>query len=268
MVTFCLLLSLSSCLFELKQVNFVFFGDYGQVVNNTTTRHFSTSSQMDKVRNSASFDYGTSLFLLSKQKYIDELEVNNPYLEVVSMEAVFPNAMLVKVKERQPLFFMNNNSTNCILDKDFKILESSNDIDISTLIEIKFLSQNNTFLSYYDFFEISSFAYDNGQFLQEDNLVFQSIAKIFYYFSAYESDFVQKVKSLVVVENQTTANLQILTSSPYGITLFLENVLKNFNSKLQKLLDALFTLRKNESIKTTYGVLKIDNHQNCYWNNL
>ena len=53
-----------------------------------------------------------------------------------------------------------------------------------------------------------------------------------------------------------------------GIKLIVENVLENFDKKLNKLLSAFKTLINKEKIKTTYGVLSINNSLNCYWNNL
>ena len=67
---------------------------------------------------------GDSVFFVDKTKIIEDMEVANPYLQVVSVETKFPNKLTLHVAERESLFAIQlQNGDFVILDKEMKVLE-------------------------------------------------------------------------------------------------------------------------------------------------
>ena len=75
---------LTSTVFALKEVSVEFLS--------TTDK---LSGQQDIVIESANFSYGESTLFLNRQKYIDRIEKNNPYIKIVNIQSVFPNKLVV-----------------------------------------------------------------------------------------------------------------------------------------------------------------------------
>ena len=85
-----------------------------------------------------------------------------------------------------------------------------------------------------------------------------------------EESFYNKGESFIFKEinavevSSGVLNLELKTyKNNYGITLVVEDCLINFEKKFNKIIKAFATLIANEPIKTTYGVLKINNNLNC-----
>lgn len=119
-VFFTLIVVLCSTVFTLSTV------DLGW---RTSTKVLSDTTD-NQIISSAKFDIGESVFLLNKQKYIDNLETNNPYLKVLGMEIKFPNKIKVSVSEREELYVLkvvNENAATgysyVYLDYDLKVLK-------------------------------------------------------------------------------------------------------------------------------------------------
>lgn len=265
MLIFILVLSFSSAVFELKKVEVKFFSDENREVPLSQNKIFSTASSVQALIDTANFEFGKLIFLHKKEKYILNLERGNPYIEALSIEAVFPNKFVLKARERSGVFYIQNDGKFLILDKDYKILDIKNNMESDNLIEISF-RQNSSFVSFFAFFSLFAFALSPAQFLSENNRVFQSL-DLWKYAVAY--DLANDLSKMVIINENGTVFADIHTkSASYGIKLVVVNLLENFEKKIKKLLDALFTLRQNEKIKTTYGELKIDENFNCFWNNL
>ena len=271
MLVFVFILTFSSTVFTLKSVEICFINDSGQTVSLDSNKIYSTQSKLDEILSSVNFNYGELLFLLDKDKYINQLESNNPYFKVIGIEAIFPNKFLVKAQERKDFYYFEVEDEIYLLDKDFKILDiAKNFQNLSGLIEINFESMRGYAQNFFEFFELSSLALESGFFITQNNLVFSALNNLYdIILSVFDFEFLESVTSLLIVENgEDNASLILNTSSPFGITLEVENLLNDFDTKMTKLLNALMTLKNKERIKTTYGRLKIDSKINCYWYNL
>lgn len=253
----CLLLSLSSSMFQLQYIKIK--------VDGYANENFSTQENFAKIISSVKFNYGELLLSQPKSKYIADLEQKNPNLRVKSIQAVFPNTLLVTIEERETQFYFWEESTIFALDKNFKILEIKPDGSSLDCIEIQFFSQTNTQQTYFEFFNISSFAYDIGQFLGENNLVFASISPFLSILESFPNKNYQPTKISFKKNSSDFVDMTIFFASPFGVKIELKNILNNFEKKFKKSLLALLTLYKNERIKTTYGTLKIDDNSNCFW---
>ncbi|NCB48357.1 MAG: FtsQ-type POTRA domain-containing protein [Clostridia bacterium] len=265
MLIFIFILSLSSAVFELKTVEICFFSQENvkiKIVDNTI---FNTTNSVDAIISSADFEYGKLMFLQQKDKYIINLERNNPYLETLDLEVVFPNKFVINARERVATFYIQYEEKSFLLDKDYKILEIVDNLLVSELVPITFEKDRNS-NSFFSFFSLSPLAFSQSQFLSENNLVFSSLNLWTYLRSFSLTNQISNIN--IKLENGTVfAEISTKTSS-YGIKLVVKDILKDFEKKIYKLLNAFKTLEENERIKTTYGQLLIDELCNCFWNNL
>lgn len=119
-VFFTLIIVLCSTVFTLNTVDL-------RWLSSTKVLTETTDSQ---IIDSADFDMGESVFLIDKEKYISNLEKNNPYLCVLGIEIKFPNRIKVSVSEREELYVLKVvNTTSATgfsfvyLDYDLKVLK-------------------------------------------------------------------------------------------------------------------------------------------------
>ncbi len=265
MLIFIFILSLSSAVFELQTVVVLFYSQENEKIDFTNNNVFNTLESVEKIVSSGNFEYGKLMFLQQKDKYIINLERNNPYLETLNLEAVFPNKFVIKARERIAVFYMPFEEKTLLLDKDYKILEISTNPDVSGLIPITF-EENDNEKFFFNFFSLSPLAFSQGQFLSENNLVFSNLNLWLY---LLEFNLTNEVSNVNINKKNGTVFVEISTkTSSYGVKLVVENMLNNFDKKIIKLLNAFSTLEQNERIKTTYGELLIDDFCNCFWNNL
>lgn len=271
-ILFVFVFLLGSPIFKLQNVEIKFFNDNNQVIFIKDNLVFNNKQKINKIISSGKFDYGNSLFLINKENYVSRLDKNNPYLKLIKISSVFPNKIIVYARERKPVFYISNDNDYFLLDREFKILEiTQNNEKTKNLIYISAYA-NNKQKTFFEFFNISNYAYEESQYLYENNLIissFKNIVETINNFSNFNIFNNNIFENLIIFEKSNYACLKILTKKEcYGLTLEIENVLENFDRKLHKLLCALKTLYKQEKIKTTYGVLSINNSFNCFWNNL
>ena len=115
---------LSSTVFTLQTVS----------LNWLTTRSLLAEDNLDSLTNNIQMPLGESVFLFKKSDLKEALEKNNPYLQVVGIETVFPNKAVVHVAERRQLYAIKVSQENyIILDRYLKIL---NVISADTLFSI------------------------------------------------------------------------------------------------------------------------------------
>lgn len=262
---------IGSPFFKLQSVELKFVNDKNEVVLLKDNFIFNTQQKVTKIISSGKFDYGSSLFLINKQNYFIRLDKNNPYLKLVNITSVFPNKMVVYAKERKPIFYITNNIEYFLIDSDFKILEITTEKSKIKSLILLTAQENNKNSTFFDFFNISPLAFESGQYLYENNIIIEKIKKIVVIIKSFNSfNTLNNVfESFIINENENFPNLTLQTKKQeFGIKLVIENVLENFDKKLNKLLSAFKTLINKEKIKTTYGVLSINNSLNCYWNNL
>jgi|LGVF01.2.fsa_nt_gb cell division septal protein FtsQ len=109
-IVFAVIVSSTVFSFNEAQINFM-----------STTNLLSSE---EEIVSSAEFDYGQSIFFIDRDLYIENLEINNPYLKVVGLEVVFPNRVIIHAVERDELMvFKLSDNTYAICDKELKVLE-------------------------------------------------------------------------------------------------------------------------------------------------
>lgn len=257
------LLFFSSTFFQLKEVELIFYDLKDKVINLEDNLIYNTSEYKNKILNSANFEFGKILFLHNKNEYIKNIEESNDLIEVIDIEAVFPNKFKVNARERIGMFYFQSAGEYYILDKDFKILKITNEKPEDNLCEISFFDSINKSLTFFEYFEITKIALDKGQFLDENNLIFMSIKNIFSIFKKIDLEFFKNSKILIKDKSSNSQNLIIYKND---FVFEIEEVLINFDKKAKKLCSGYLTVLKN-SLRTS-GKILVDKNINCFWYNL
>ena len=266
-------LLLSSSFFTLAKIEINFVDNNNKKVSLSLNKKIRTQKQVEDIVSSANFDYGSSIFLLDKNKYSALLEYQNPYLKIVNVFVLFPNKLCFEVKERNQCCFFLFNNYCYLFDEDFKLLEilQEKEIEKDNFLNYNFY-KNNLKINYFNFFNLSPLVLSQGDFLTENNLVFKSIQNFYKILGKYftKKEIIENFKCFNIVEvSSGKINLEIITNeNGFGVNLIIEDILSSFDKKFDKLINAFITLCCKEKIKTTYGILKINNNFNCYWNNL
>lgn len=98
----------------------------------STTKVLSSKTD-NQIIESGQFENGESVFLLNKEKYKQNLEINNPYIKVINLEIKFPNRLKVTVVERDELYALKIQNKKAAggfsyvyLDYDLKVLKIVN----------------------------------------------------------------------------------------------------------------------------------------------
>lgn len=106
-----LVILLSSTVFSFQEAQVNFLSTTNYLVNEKT------------ILDSAHFEYGESIFFIDREEYIENLELNNPYIKVISLELVFPNKVVIHAIERNEVFaFKLSDNTYVICDEELKVL--------------------------------------------------------------------------------------------------------------------------------------------------
>lgn len=98
--------------------------DFRTSLNNITASE-------EEIIDSGKFNYKSSVLFSNKNKYIERLEKNNPYLKVINIETKFPNKFIIHAKERQELFAISYDEKYLICDEEFKVLNIVNEYENS-----------------------------------------------------------------------------------------------------------------------------------------
>ena len=263
MLVLVMLFIFSSSVFELSSVEIKFYSDIGEPLSLSSNRVFNSTQKTKVVIDSAKFDYGSLVFSLDKPKYITRIESANPYIKVLSLESIFPSKLVINACERKELFYILGTDRSLILDSDFKILDMRKDATLLT--QMTFFDYDRE-VSFYDFFDVSPLAFEKGMFLTENNLVLSSINSLMPTLYNFDLDILGSISTFSFAKRENNkVDLSLATSSPFGLTLKICNIFENFDYKLNKLLSAFYTLYQKERIKTTHGLLSIDESFNCRW---
>ena len=109
----CLLL-VSSLVFKVKTIDVVIAGE-------------ETSLNADEILNKSGLKKGSNIFVVNKNKAINNIEKAIPTAKVTSITSKFPNKLIVNVTERVKEFYVKYESQTTfaylVVDNDLKILE-------------------------------------------------------------------------------------------------------------------------------------------------
>jgi len=194
----------------------------------------STSKAWDKneLIDSCDINYGKCLLFLSKKGYEEKLEKENPYLEVINIETVFPSKLVIHLAERQELYAINDNGKMVYLDKDLKVLKIVEESYVSTESNAILLSN----LSIEKEYEV-------GDFLSVKESGLRNFLSAMIENSKTLNQTLGFCKNIAVsqeinyLNNNTETNMEITTFSDRKITI--KNIDVNLNYKLQRVFQTL-----------------------------
>lgn len=264
MIIFVMIFLLSSPLFRLNAVYVAFYDkDYNEI-SLSKNSVYTTQKSVENIIEQGNFDYGSLIFFIHKNKYSRSIEEALPYIKVLSIVTLFPNKIRLNIQEREENLSIVSPEGYCVLDKEFKLLRHTT--ENPHLLPLIFVSERGSEVSFFDFFEISSQAFSDGTFLSDNNHVFQSIENMFYILEHMDTTFGSFLLGISIQKNaENIVTLTICSTSPYGVKLIVEDVMVDFEYKLQKILSALNTLYFRENIKTTHGTLLVNSSKNVSW---
>lgn len=179
---------------------------------------------------SAEFKRGESVFLLNKEHYINKLESNNPYINVLGLEIVFPNQVVLHIAERQVEYALKvsnaqqTGSFNYVfLDDELKVLEISTLPIIPSSTSFNVLEIVNMSLSDADF-TVGTFA---EQLLVNNVLTELAFAVKF---SGYNNINFRAFVKNIVLEFDTRCELTIYTN--WGINILINDATNKLTEKI------------------------------------
>lgn len=226
------------------------------------------------------FRYNSTVVFHSKKGYVDKLEKEFPYLEVVNIETVFPNKFVLHVAEREEVYAVKTENDFLICDENFKILnivsEYNSTKDNAMLLEnINVKNKEYTigsFLQVLDYAPIYSGLIENNRKLNEQTAIIESISFSKVYDSMLKKDLLE---ASIKTFNGQTYNIQ-------NCTYLLKNKLSVFlqiYSQIYSLIGTEFNVEGEESPKiwtkelldsatiniNNYYLEESGNGQNCYF---
>lgn len=107
-----LIILLSFTLFSLRTVKV----DY-------KTSHSYITATSEEIIKTSKIKYGGTVFFRNKQKYIQNIEKEYPYVKVINIETVFPSKMIIHISERQEVYVIEIGEHFYICDEEFKVLK-------------------------------------------------------------------------------------------------------------------------------------------------
>ena len=118
--------ALNSTIFTLQAVE----------LNWLTTRVELKGENAENLFKNVDMPMGESVFFLNKMKIAEKCEKNNSYLQVVSIETIFPNKIVMHVAERRQLYAIKiSDSSYAIIDRNLKVLSIASNDDLFSVGE-------------------------------------------------------------------------------------------------------------------------------------
>ncbi|MBQ3047796.1 MAG: hypothetical protein IJD48_02145 [Clostridia bacterium] len=266
MILFCFLLATSS-FFKIKSVEVCFFDKNNNKIDIKTNLIYTSKAEIENLTEVAKLDFGTSIFLIKTDKYFEDFEFKNPCAKLLSVYRVYPNKLVFNVYERKPCYYILSNKNYYILDEEFKILKITDQAP-QKLIEICAMSYYGQEIDFFELFQILPSAFNEGQFLTENNLLLKSMVNTKNVLDQFELQSMDVVK-LCIQDNYGIANIIFSTGPNYGVNFKIENVLNSYNKKLSLVLGEFQkALIDNEQLKLSFGEFFVDDSFNVVWNNL
>ena len=255
-----LVIVLSSAIFNVRHVDVEFYSTDDAKITDMSVLTYFTEDDLDDITKSAKIN-GKSVFLIKKQKYIDNLESANPYLKVVGLEIVFPDRVRVKAIEREELYYYEADDKYVVLDTEFKVLRITT--AQPSLIKVD---------------GVQDTVCEAGSFIDKYNL--SNVAK------SLNEAYVTNVKALslfskieiveeLVKDDEESAPYRVNSLKMYtrygdgaGVTIVIQNVNLNLGDKILGAIEVYDQLLSNpsETGSVAEGVIKILNNGTKVYN--
>lgn len=253
------LIVLSSTVFSLNKVTLDFYDVTDAKISDYTTLNHFVEDDFSDIISSGKFKKGQSIFTIKKSKHIDNLEKENPYLKVISIEIKFPNAINIKVIEREEFYYIQSGSTYYVCDGELKVLRTKdNPSNVIGLIELKGLTVENgvtlSSLEVGDFF--------TGGILQEISDVKNCLlVSYFTHESALEKFSSFELVKVPTINGGTEYNLKMQCVDDGANTFLIEikNIENNMEDKIFKARTAYKELTEKTPPETSGNITVLDN---------
>lgn len=159
-----LIIVLGSTIFTVQKAEFVFKNELNQ--NIPVPDRFANLSATQLIESVT----GKSIFFVSESKLIETIEKKYPYLNVLSIERVFPDNLILHCIERVPVLLVEKNGTKYALDSEGFVVSTM----ITNIGLIELDGASNAFSS----LEVGSFAKVNPQDEWKLNVVLDVLAQL------------------------------------------------------------------------------------------
>lgn len=259
---------LSSTVFTLKTVVVNFYDYYDNMVDDIAkNEYFNSTEKVDAVIESGEFKYGGNIFLLKKDTYKANLEKNNPYIKIISINVEFPNRMVVKAIERREYYaVLNNSGTYFVCDSEFKVLRV---VETKPLGLVEVLAENNKTIFDYN---NTSDDLSSGDFISfnDNTKVLLTLADEMYA-CRYEREEMLNFFSSITLKNEYCSNQQlgkvdtIVVKTIAGVEIEIENINNNFADKVLKSLEIYNQINYENPENTAKGVIKVLDNLSGSW---
>ena len=124
--------------------------------------------------------YETNLMALNIEK-INSLMINYELIETASLKKVYPDKIIIEIKEREIIAIVNNNKDKFFISRDNKLLKFNNDIVNDKLPNV--FGDYKKFVKFYEDLGLLNFNLNN--------------IKAYYYFEIGRWDILTKNKKLI-----------------------------------------------------------------------
>lgn len=234
-----LIVVLSSTVFSFTDAEITFLSTVNVLNNN------------EEIIETANFDYGENIFFVDKDKYIESLEINNPYLRVISLETVFPNRLIIHAVERNEFYaFKLSNNEYVITDQFLKILE----------VKTEFVNSNSNGIRVFNY-EIDIDPVDAvlGTTLKLATTYVNLLNNFAYNSQEWDSDIAILRGNIESVELSYEANPaidsydDILITMRQGLSIIVRDASENLSQKLQ----AAYSVYDSGAVDITTGQIEI-----------
>lgn len=230
-----LLITLTFTVFTLKSATLTF--------HNATTL-FAEEQTKNDIIEKANFKYGHTVLFMDKQGYVNSLEKEFPYLEVINIETVFPNKFNLHCNEREELFAIEYADGHYICDADLKILKTEQSFENS---------QNNPILL--TTYQAPTNTFSAGDFLDVPEInILKNISPSFELTNRNISKQMALIKSIKIINTIDLNNA--LSKTNYGLEITTFNDIKTIitvaNEKLQYKINMFCAILSQDINPTTH----------------
>ncbi len=215
----------------------------------------------DAIIQTAGFKKGSSIFLLDKEKAINNIESVHPEIKVIQIKTVSLIRIEIVVRMRHEMFYTKIDQQYYVLDEELKVIDIRDDDDllerpVSHLIQITNGLENISITSTKE----GDFVGTEEQQQATKNLYVGMVTAVRKTVGeqliSYDREDVRNTIKEVKFETFNTFNKIVVTTS-YGVKLDIENPQENMTHKVNVCFSSISQFIKDESNKEKSGTIKI-----------
>ena len=241
---------------------YTFFAVHEVQIDFRTSREHTTATD-EEIIATGGIELGGTVFFRNKQSYIDKIEDEYPYLNVINIETVFPSTLVVHIAERQEVYAVKGEDGYYVCDEELKVLKIKESYENT--------SENAILLS-------GDFEVKNEKVGDDLNIPNPKIYQALFennYSLAYSKEIISSVEVSSQYDSALEEEIDVLTLSLFsGQSVTIANYQNNLSYKAHLFIQAyssLFDMIGKESLQEdgSYKPLTAENLKTCeiYINN-